>query len=187
MVIRALRPTSEMCSLDSGFYNRLRRDVFPQVENIVPVVFQKGADNVFADVVYIPVYGSEDDFPFSRAAGRFSKVGIDLFKEALAASALMRSWGRNTVPFSKPWPTMSRAGTSMSLIIASGSVLSAKRRVTSADLSERPLVIARMRAVLSSCGSAACAVFSFLAVREAAKSPNASHWSSRSYRAQKLK
>ncbi len=66
--------------LDSGFYNR-RRDVFPQVENIVPVVFQKGADNVFADVVYIPVYGSEDDFPFfSRCRPFFPKVGIDLFK-----------------------------------------------------------------------------------------------------------
>ena len=63
-------------------------------------------------------------------------------KAALAASALINSCGRKTVPFSKPFPTWSSAGMISSLITSRAS-FSFKRAVTlSTATSFKPLSMA---------------------------------------------
>ena len=75
--------------------------------------------------------------------GLSAMASLTTAKAAFAASALMRSWGRNTVPFSKPLPTRSSEGMSSASIISSDSLPeSSCSFIASAALPVTPLSIA---------------------------------------------
>ena len=73
----------------------------------------------------------------------FDNVALIASKDAFAASALIKSCGRNIFFSSKPFPTTSSAGISFSLMMVSASVFcSSSLTVASLALSESPLMMA---------------------------------------------
>lgn len=121
VVIRALKPTngtwrltasSTTVSGGTSFQDRSHRSCS----------FQKNLYDVLSNVMDIAFDSCKDNGTFLFLGLSAACHGILITsKAALAASALINSCGRKTVPFSKPFPTWSSAGMISSLITSRAS------------------------------------------------------------------
>ncbi len=121
VVIRALKPTRLTSSL-MAVSTIVLGDILSQINHIKTIVFQQHLHDILANIMDVSLdCGQNDLILFSISPPLFASSSFNTAKAILAASALIRSCGRKTVPFSNPFPTTSRAGIRYWLIMESGS------------------------------------------------------------------